>query len=76
MLVTYWSYACYLQDPIIKFSRVGQPGWLSGLALPLAEGVILETQDRVPCWASSIEPVSPSACVSLPLSLSVSLMNK
>ena len=56
----------------------GQPGWLSGLALPLAQGVILETPDRVPHQAPCVEPTSPSACVSvcLSVSLSVSLMNK
>ena len=42
--------------------------------LPLAQGVILESQDRVPHQAPSMEPASPSACVSL--SFSLSLMNK
>ena len=65
-------------------------GRLSGSAvkcLPLAQGVILESRDRVPHWAPCMEPASPSACVSasLPLSLSlsfslsltcVSIMNK
>ena len=43
------------------------PGWLSGLVLPAAQGVILETQDRVPRRAPCMEPASPSAslCVSL-----------
>ena len=48
-------------------------GSLGGSAvwrLPLAQGMILETQDRVPHWASCKESASPSACVS------VSLMNK
>ena len=53
---------------------MGQPRWLSDLALPLARGVILETRDRVPCWAPRLEPASPSACVSA--SLSLCLMNK
>ena len=48
----------------------GQPGWLSGLAPPLAQGVILETQDGVPRWAPCMEPASPSACVSASLSVS------
>ena len=54
----------------------GQPRWLSGLALPSAQGMILEAQDRVPHQAPYIqeEPASLSACVSAPLSLS--LMNK
>ena len=61
---------------------IGQPGWLSGLVTPSAQGVILETWDRVPRQAPCMEPASafacvsasPSACVSA--SLSVSLMNK
>ena len=54
--------------------KIGQPGWLSSLAPPLAQGVILETQDQVPHQASCMEPASPSACVSA--SLCLSLMNK
>ena len=42
----------------------GQPGWLGGLALPSAQGVILETWDRVPCQPPCMEPAS------LPLYLS------
>ena len=48
----------------------GQPRWRSGLALPAARGVILETLDRVPHRASCMEPASPSACVSASLALS------
>ena len=56
--------------------------WLSGLAPPSAQGLILETLDRIPHQAPCMEPASPSACVSaslslsLSLSLSVSLMNE
>ena len=39
--------------------------------LPLAQVVILETRDRVPHRAPCMEPASPSACVSLPLSVCV-----
>ena len=42
-------------------------GHLGGSAvepLPSAQGVILKSQDRVPDWAPSLEPASPSACVS------------
>ena len=53
----------------IRLASVGQPGWLSGLVPPSAQGLILETQDRVPHRAPCVEPTSPSA-VSLPLSLS------
>ena len=49
-----------------KDEYVGQPRWCSGLALPAAQGVILETLDRVPRWAPCMEPASPSACVSAP----------
>ena len=42
--------------------------------LPLTQGVILESRDQVPHQAPCMEPASPSACISLPLSLS--LMNK
>ena len=55
---------------LIRGSR-GQPGWLSGLAPPSAQGLILETQDQVPCQAPCMEPVSPSACVATSLSPSL-----
>ena len=55
-----------------KRSLYRQPWWLSGLALPFSPGCILETQDRVPHQAPSMEPASPSACASASLSLSVS----
>ncbi|CAK7311989.1 hypothetical protein VULLAG_LOCUS16466 [Vulpes lagopus] len=51
----------------------GQPRWLSGLASPSAQGMILKTWDGVPCRAPCMEPASPSACVSASLSLSLSL---
>ena len=57
---------------LFKTWRPGQPGWLSGLVLPSAQGVILETRDRVPHRAPCMEPASPSACVSASLSLYVS----
>ena len=53
---------------------LGQPRWLSGLAPPSAQGLILETQDGVPHQTPCMKPASPSACVSA--SLCVSLMNK
>ena len=61
----------------IKQIDSGQPWRLNGLASPSAQGLILETGDRVPRWAACMEPTSPSACVSASLSLlSVFLMNK
>ena len=62
------------QTDVLKNYTLGQPGWLSGLAPPSAQGVILETWDRVPSQAPCMEPASPSAYVSAILSLS--LMNK
>ena len=52
---------------------VGQPGWLSGLVPPSAQGLILGTRDGVPLRIPCMEPASPS--VSLPLSLSLSLFS-
>ena len=57
----------HAQDP----EALGQPGWLRGLAPPSAQGVILETRNRVPRQALCMEPASPLP-VSLPLSLCVS----
>ena len=57
--------------------KTGQPRWLGGLALPSAQGVILETRDWVPRWVPCAEPASPSACVSASLSpLCLSWINK
>ena len=53
--------------------ETGQPRWCSGLVLPVAWGVILETLDRLPRQALCMEPASLSACVSASHSLSVSL---
>ena len=53
------------------------PGHLGGSVvehLPLTQGVIPESWDRVPYWARRREPASPSACVSA--SLAASFMNK
>ena len=50
-----------------------QKGCLGGSAverLPSAQGMILESQDRVPRRSPCMEPASPSACVSASLSLS------
>ena len=40
--------------------------------LPLAQGVILESQDQVRHQASCMEPASPSACISASLSMCLS----
>ena len=53
-----------------KANMAGQPGWLSGLAPPLAQGMILETRDQAPHQAPCMEPASPSACLCLSVCLS------
>ena len=55
------------------------PGHLGGSGvkrLPLAQGMILESQDQVPHWAPCMEPASPSTCVSASLSLCLPWINK
>ena len=54
----------------IRIQILGHPGWLSGLAPPSAQDVILETGDRVPRRAPCMKSASPSACVSAPLYVS------
>ena len=47
--------------------KAGRRGSLGGSAvwhLPLAQGAVLEAQDRVPRQAPGMEPASPSSCVS------------
>ena len=56
----------------LKFCFKGQPRGLSGLAPPSAQGVILGTRDQVLHQAPRMEPASPSACVSAPLSVCLS----
>ena len=67
-------------EKITEIKTKGQSGWFSGLALPSAHGIILETWDRVSRRAPYREPASPSACVSAPtpclLTLSLPIMNK
>ena len=57
----------------LLITKPGQPGWLSGLAPPSAQGLILETWDQVPRQAPCMEPASPLPLpMSLPLFLYVS----
>ena len=61
----------------LKKNLIGQPGWLSGLVLLSAQGLILETRDGVPRQAPCMEPASPSAwCLCLSLNLGLSWINK
>ena len=72
------SFACpfaLLQGRFYSSFKNGTLGGLGGSAvwsLPLAQGAILESWDQVPRRAPGMEPVSPSACVSASLCLSVS----
>ena len=62
-----------------QFLKPFYQGRLGGSVLkrqPSAQGVILESRDRVLHWAACMEPASPSAYVSASLSLSVSWINK
>ena len=68
-----------LHSFINRCKKYGIPGWRSGLA-PLAQGVILETQDRIPrrapgAW-SLLLPLPMSLPLSLSLSLCVTIINK
>ena len=56
--------------------HLGSLGGAAVWRLPLAQGVILETRDRIPRRAPGMEPASPSACVSASLSLSLCDYNK
>ena len=57
------------KDEIFSGSLGGAAVW----HLPLAQGGILETRDRIPHRAPCMEPASPSACLCLSLSLSLSV---
>ena len=61
-----------LQIRKLKGSLGGAAVW----RLPLARGAILETRDRILHWAPGAWSLLLPLPVSLPLSLSVSLMNK
>ena len=62
----------FLNDHLL----LGLLGYSAVEHLPSAQGMILESRDGVPRWAPCMEPASPSACISAPLSLSLSLKNK
>ena len=63
-----------LLTELIQISIQGRLGGSVVERLPLAQGVIPESQDQVQHQASCVEPASPSAGASA--SLSVSFMNK
>ena len=58
---------------IDQWNRIqGHLGGSAAEHLPLAQGVIPESQDRVPEWVPCMEPASPSSRVSAFLSLCLS----
>ena len=68
-----------LQKAKIKFKALHKRGSLGGAAvwrLPLAQGAILETWDRIPRQAPGAWSLLLPLPVSLPLSLSVTIINK
>ena len=71
-LVTIETYILYIYTQLLYIINIiVQPGWLSSLAPPSAQGMILETWDRVPHQAPYMKPAPPSACFSASLSLCV-----
>ena len=55
---------------VLNFDKMFKRDYLGGSAvwhLPLAQGAILESRDRVPHQAPGVEPASRSACVSASL---------
>ena len=61
-----------LNKESLKGNSEGHLGGSAVECLPLAQGVILGSWDRVPHRASCMEPASPSAYVSASLSLCAS----
>ena len=61
---------------VILKDVLGSLGGTAVWRLPLAQGVILETQDRIPHRAPGAWSLLLPLPVSLPLSLSVTIINK
>ena len=61
--------SCGWTGSILEIQISGSLGGAAVWRLPLAQGAILETPDRIPRRAPCMEPASPSACVSASLSL-------
>ena len=62
----------YLNQFKFKKERRGHLGGSEVEGLPLAQGVIPGSWDRVPHWAPHTEPASPTACVSASVCVCVS----
>ena len=72
---TNWVTQVPLHVPF-NVAGLGIPAWFSGLCLPSAQGMILESRDQVPRQAPCMEPASPSACVSASVCVCLSWINK
>ena len=64
----------YMKNTDLNYLLLGHLGGSAVEHLPLSQGLILESWDRVPLQAPYMEPASPSTCVSD--SLSLFLMNE
>ena len=61
----------FFGNQLMNIVKIDLSGCLGGSVverLPSAQGVILDSQDRVPHRAPCMKPASPSACVSASLS--------
>ena len=66
-------YSTCILDPYWNWLLIPREGYLGGSAvehLPLTQGMILKSLDRVPRRAPCMEPASPSACISASLCVS------
>ena len=61
---------------LLRTRGEGSPGGAAVWRLPLAQGAILETRDRIPHPAPGAQSLLLPPPVSLPLSLSVTIINK
>ena len=67
---------CIRDDAIRIFDIPGSLGGAAVWRLPLAQGATLETRDRIPRRAPGARSLLLPLPVSLPLSLSVTIINK
>ena len=68
LIPSFFKCSSWFNVCILIIMQLRQPRWLSGLALPSVQGLLLETQDRVLRQAPCMEPLLP-----LPVSLLLSL---
>ena len=59
-----------IREILLKAQHMGRPGGSAVEHLPLAQGMVPGSWDRVPRWAPCEEPASPSAYVSASLCVS------